>query len=108
MIPAGGLSPDHQRWIHPRYDFFLPVKVLSKVFRGKFTDGLKSAFAAGELHFPGRMKMLAERRRSTPSFGRCFVSAGSSMPSGRSEDPSMSFTTWPVTRTASLFLITAS
>jgi hypothetical protein len=62
VIPAGGLSPDHQHWIHPRYAFFLPVKVLSKVFRGKFTGGLKSAFRAGELRFPGRMKMLAEKK----------------------------------------------
>ena len=62
VIPAGGLSPDHQRWVHPRYRFFLPVKVLADVFRGKFTDGLKSAFYAGELRFPGRMKMLANRK----------------------------------------------
>jgi hypothetical protein len=60
VIPAGGLSPDHQRWIHPRYNFFLPVKVLGKVFRGKFTDGPKAAFAAGALRFPGNLKMLAE------------------------------------------------
>jgi hypothetical protein len=62
VIPSGGLSPDHQRWIHPRYPFFLPVKVLSKVFRGKFVAGLKSAFDAQELHFPGRMKRLADRK----------------------------------------------
>src|SRR5881398_581402 len=36
VIPAGGLSLDHHRWIRPRYPFFLPVKVLSRVFRGKF------------------------------------------------------------------------
>lgn len=35
VIPAGGLSPDHSRWIHPRYSFFLPVKVLRRVFRGR-------------------------------------------------------------------------
>jgi hypothetical protein len=62
VIPAGGLSPDHQRWIHPRYSFFLPVKVLSRVFRGKFIAGLKRAFHAGELMFPGRMKWLAEQK----------------------------------------------
>src|SRR5580704_10989359 len=62
VIPAGGLSPDHQHWIHPRYAFFLPVKVLGKLFRAKFTEGLKCAFRAGELTFPGRMKMLAERK----------------------------------------------
>lgn len=62
VIPSGGLSPDHQRWIHPRYPFLLPVKVLSRVFRGKFIAGLKRAFHTGELRFPGRMKMLAERK----------------------------------------------
>src|SRR5881296_1540977 len=41
VVPAGGLSPDHRRWVHPRYPFFLPVKVLSRVFRGKFLAGLK-------------------------------------------------------------------
>src|SRR6202790_3935294 len=36
VIPAGGLSANRSRWIKPRYAFFLPVKVLSRVFRGKF------------------------------------------------------------------------
>jgi len=44
VVPAGGLSHDHARWIrsHPR--FFLPIAVLRRVFRGKFVAGLKSAF----------------------------------------------------------------
>ena len=62
VIPSGGLSPDHQRWVHPRYAFFLPVKVLGRVFRGKFTAGLKRAFHAGELRFPGNMKPLAKEK----------------------------------------------
>lgn len=62
VIPAGGLSPDHQRWIHPRYAFFLPVKVLSRMFRGKFVAGLKRAFLQGKLRFPGSMKRLAEQK----------------------------------------------
>ena len=62
MIPTGGLSPDHQRWVHPRYPFFLPVRVLSRVFRGKFVDGLKRAFQQGRLSFPGRMKPLAAEK----------------------------------------------
>jgi predicted Zn-ribbon and HTH transcriptional regulator len=41
VVPAGGLALDHRRWIRPRYPFFLPVKVLSRVFRGKFLAGLK-------------------------------------------------------------------
>jgi hypothetical protein len=62
VIPSGGLSADHQRWIRPRYAFFLPVKVLSRVFRGKFIAGLKRAFHAHELMFPGRMRWLAEQK----------------------------------------------
>src|SRR5580692_3483488 len=59
VIPSGGLSPDHQRWIHPRYPFFLPVKVLSRVFRGKFIAGLKRAFRQSQLVFPGSLQALA-------------------------------------------------
>ncbi len=62
VIPSGGLSPDQQRWIKPRYPFFLPVKVLSRVFRGKFIAGLKHAFRDGKLLFPGNMKRLAEQK----------------------------------------------
>jgi len=58
VIPAGGLSQGGQRWIHPRYVFFLPVKVLSRVFRGKFVAGLKRTFRKGKLLFPGSLKAL--------------------------------------------------
>jgi hypothetical protein len=60
VIPAGGLSPDHSRWIHPRYPFFLPVRVLSRVFRGKFVAGLKRAFHLNQLGFYGPLKHLAD------------------------------------------------
>ena len=40
VIPVGGLSPNRTQWVHPRDRFFLPVKVLSRVFRGKFVVGL--------------------------------------------------------------------
>src|ERR1700751_3972110 len=42
VAAAGGLAPDHSRWISSRCSFFLPVKVLSPVFRGKFIAGLKT------------------------------------------------------------------
>ena len=60
VIPAGGLSPDHTRWIrsHPR--FFLPIHVLRRVFRGKFVDSLKSAFQQGQLHLSGNLAPLAQ------------------------------------------------
>jgi Putative transposase/Transposase zinc-binding domain len=57
ILPAGGLSFDHQRWVHPRYAF-LPAKVLSKVFRGKFTESLKNAFRRGALQFPGTLQAI--------------------------------------------------
>jgi hypothetical protein len=60
IVPAGGLSPDHQRWIHPRYPFFLPIGVLRKVFRGKFVAALKRAHARGELEFHGQLQFLAQ------------------------------------------------
>ena len=62
VIPSGGLSLDHQRWIHPRYPFFLPVKVLSRVFRGKFVAGLKRAFGEGKLAFPSSLQPLAREK----------------------------------------------
>lgn len=62
VIPAGGLSADRQRWVHPRYPFFLPVKVLSRVFRGKFVAGLKRAYRKGDLCLPGSLKPLAQDR----------------------------------------------
>jgi hypothetical protein len=60
VIPAGGLSLDHARWIRSHYRFFLPVKVLSRVFRGKFVTGLKRAFQDGQLRFHGNLALLAQ------------------------------------------------
>ena len=62
-IPAGGPSPDHSRWVRPRYAFFLPVKVLSRVFRGKFVAGLRRAFRRHQLHFGGSLQHLAQPKR---------------------------------------------
>jgi hypothetical protein len=60
VMPAGGLSADRMRWIKPRYAFFLPVKVLSRVFRGKFVAALKRAFQDGQLSFHGDLRLLAQ------------------------------------------------
>jgi predicted RNA-binding Zn-ribbon protein involved in translation (DUF1610 family) len=59
VVPAGGLSPDHRRWIAARPGFFLPVGVLSRVFRGKFVAGLRALHAAGKLTFHGETAALA-------------------------------------------------
>ena len=60
VVPGGGLSPDHSRWIDCRNGFFLPVKVLSRLFRGKFVAYLKAANEQGRLVFHGQSKHLAE------------------------------------------------
>src|ERR1700693_2540420 len=60
VIPAGGLAPDPARWIRAPTSFFLPVRVLSKVFRGKFVDGLKRLFQAKKLGFHGALRSLAD------------------------------------------------
>jgi hypothetical protein len=60
VVPAGGLSPDHSRWIHARENYFLPKKVLRKVFRGRFVSALKQAFQNGQLNFPADLKLLAD------------------------------------------------
>jgi hypothetical protein len=60
VVPAGGLSPDGQRWISPRKkDFFLPVKPLGRLFRRKFLEYLTAAFVAGDLGFYGSLRQLA-------------------------------------------------
>lgn len=62
-IPAGGLSFDRTHWVHPRYPFFLPVKVLSRVFRGKFVSGLRRLYRQKKLRFHGAIKVLEEPKR---------------------------------------------
>jgi hypothetical protein len=62
VLAAGGLAPDHGSWISSRRSFFLPIKGLSRVFRGKFVAGLKTAYHAGTLQFRGGLGHLAEPR----------------------------------------------
>lgn len=59
IVPGGGIALDGRQWIHSRPNFFLPVKALSRLFRGKFLAGLRAAHARGELIFPGRLAPLA-------------------------------------------------
>jgi len=59
VVPAGGLAPDGTRWTHARPTFFLPVKVLRQVYRGKLVAGLRAAFAQRQLQFPGALQSLA-------------------------------------------------
>jgi hypothetical protein len=51
IVPGGGISPDGKHWVACRPGFFLPVRVLSRLFRRLFLEGLAAAFKAGELKF---------------------------------------------------------
>jgi hypothetical protein len=59
VVPAGGLSPDEQRWVPCRKKFFLHVKPLGRLFRRKLLDNLEEAFAQSELMFYGQLRELA-------------------------------------------------
>lgn len=61
VVPGGGLSPDHTEWISARSHFLLPVKVLSRLFRGKFLALLQTAFRKGRLQFYGRLAALQSK-----------------------------------------------
>jgi len=61
VVPGGGLSADGNNWISARRGFFVHVKILSKLFRGKFLDYLKKAFREGNLHFYGKRKELEDK-----------------------------------------------
>jgi hypothetical protein len=62
IVPGGGISPDRERWVACRPGFFLPVRVLSRLFRRLFLEALVAAHAAGRLEFFSRHAPLADTR----------------------------------------------
>lgn len=60
IVPGGGISPDGERWVACRPGFFLPVRVLSRLFRRLFCERLAQAHASGELQFFGEHASLAD------------------------------------------------
>ena len=62
IVPGGGLSPDGSRWIACKPGFFLPVRVLSRLFRRLFLEGLAALNQAGCLAFFGDLAPLADKR----------------------------------------------
>jgi hypothetical protein len=61
VIAGGGLSPDHSQWVHTSTRFLLPIRVLSRLFRGKFAASLNQLHRRGQLHLVGRLAPLASR-----------------------------------------------
>jgi hypothetical protein len=70
LIPAGGLSPDHHHWVSLRYRFFLPVKALRRVFRGKFIAGLKRLYRRKKLGRTGPAAVFSETKQFAKLLGR--------------------------------------
>jgi len=60
VVPTGGLSADHKRWISGSRKFLLPVKVLSARFRRLLLKALAQAHAAGQLQFFGDLAPLSD------------------------------------------------
>jgi Putative transposase/Transposase zinc-binding domain len=63
VVPGGGLSPDRSQWIACRPGFFLPVRVLSRLFRAKFLSFLRDAYERQQLAFHGQQRHLEEPTR---------------------------------------------
>jgi hypothetical protein len=62
VVPGGGIASDRSRWISCRQQFLFPVKVLSRLFRGKFVAYLKHAFHQGALGFHGKLEPLEKEK----------------------------------------------
>ena len=71
IVPGGGISLDGTRWMPCRPKFFLPVQVLSRLFRRLLLEKLLAAHDAGRLQFFGDQPTSPTRRRSRPISRRC-------------------------------------
>ena len=72
VVTGGGLSADGEQWITARQGYLFPVKVLGKLFRGKFLAGLKTAYQAGELRLAGSVASLIDLRRFRQFLGTLY------------------------------------
>jgi hypothetical protein len=62
VVPGGGMAPDGKRWVACRPGFFLPVRVLSRLFRRRFLEELQRAHQAGKLRFFGEHAALTDAK----------------------------------------------
>jgi hypothetical protein len=70
VVPGGGLSPEGTRWVPCRPNFFLPVRVLSRLFRRLFLESLQRAFDSGKLQFFHALESLRDRHTFVPLLDR--------------------------------------
>lgn len=95
IVPGGGISPDGARWVSCRPGFFLPVRVLSRLYRRLLLEKLIATHKAGRLYFFGNQRHLPMRKPSRLTSHRCATPNGWSMPSVRSAVPRPC---WPICR----------
>ena len=72
MVPGGGLTSDRKQWVSGRRSFFLPVKVLSPVLRGKFVEELRKAYHSNRLHLPATFTELHNPKQFNVFVDRLF------------------------------------
>jgi Putative transposase/Transposase zinc-binding domain len=72
VVTGGGLSADGQQWVAGKGHYFLPVRVLGKLFRGKFLAGLKDAYHAGLLRLEGSVAALADPKSFQQLLDDCY------------------------------------
>jgi hypothetical protein len=65
VVPGGGISSDKKRWISCREDFFLPVRVLSRLFRRLYLEGLERAYLGQKVELHGQLEHLRDRETWT-------------------------------------------
>jgi hypothetical protein len=70
VVPAGGISPDRHHWVSSRSRFFLPLKPLRRLFRGKFIAGLKRLYRRKKLGHAGPAAVFSEPKQFAKLVGR--------------------------------------
>jgi hypothetical protein len=73
VVTGGGLSPDKTKWISTRDNFFIAVKKLRKLFRGKYLAYLNEAYNNGEIQFHGKLKELQVKWRFKQLLNECYA-----------------------------------
>jgi hypothetical protein len=99
IVPGGGLAPDGKTWVACRPGFFLPVRVLSRLFRRRFLEELQRLHEAGKLQFFGEHAGLADAQAFKAWLAPLRKASGWSTPSGRSPGRRRCWPTCRATRT---------
>ena len=87
VVPTGGFAPGRSHWVSAKNDFFLPIPVLRKVFRGKFVAGLKRLRQRSKLCRRGPARIFADLKQWPSCSGDCICGAGWCTPKPLSADP---------------------